>query len=76
MEGRFAIRDVKGLTPAIEPTVSDEIFALEGRNYVFDSRGVRSPFGDRLLSVVPLPVPAHVQAIRLRLNEEIGRAHV
>jgi hypothetical protein len=68
MEGRFAVREIKGLTPGIEPTVSQEIFALGGRNYAFDSRGVKSPFGDRLLSAVPLGSPANVQGVRLRLR--------
>ena len=31
MEGRYPVRNMKGLTPAIDPTAADDIFALGGR---------------------------------------------
>lgn len=68
MEGKFAVKDMKGLTPSVEPSVSDQIFALGGNNYVFDSRGVKSPFGDRVLTPVAFGSPAYVQGVRLRLR--------
>jgi hypothetical protein len=68
MEGRFAVADMKGLTPAIDPTITNDVFALGGRNYAFDSRGVRSQFGDRLLTPVKLTRPDYVQGVRLRLR--------
>lgn len=65
---RLALVDVKGLTPAVDPTQSGEAFALSGRNYVFDSLGVKSPFGDRYVSPVELTKPDHAQGFRLRLK--------
>jgi hypothetical protein len=58
--------DFQGLTPAIEPTQSDKLFVLNGQNYVFDSKGPRSDFGNRYLTPYPLGAPAHVQGFRLR----------
>lgn len=60
--------DIKGLTPAIDMRRSTDLFALGGRNYVFDSRGPKSIFGDRLLLPHPLGNAAHVQSVRLRLR--------
>jgi hypothetical protein len=68
MEGKFAVREMKGLTPGIEPSVSNEVFALGGRNYTFNSKGVKSSFGNRLLSAVPIGLPQNVQGVRLRLR--------
>lgn len=68
MEGKFAVREMKGLTPGIDPSVANEIFALGGRNYVFDSRGVKSPFGDRFLTPIPFSLPGNIQGMRLRLR--------
>jgi len=67
-EGKFQARDIKGLTPAIDPTQSDDLFVLGGRNYVFDSLGFKSPFGNRYLTPVELTNPAHMQGVRLRLR--------
>ena len=66
-QGKYQARDIKGLTPAIDSTQSPELFALSGRNYVFDSLGVKSPFGNRYLSPLTLSNPAHMQGVRLRL---------
>lgn len=67
-EGKFQVLDMKGLTPGVDPTVSREIFALGGRNYVFDSKGVKSPFGNRAVSLVPLENADHIQGVRLRIT--------
>lgn len=67
-QGKYQARDVKGLTPGLDATQSNELFALGGRNYVFDSLGVKSPFGDRLVSAIPLGNPFHVQGVRLKLR--------
>lgn len=67
-EGRYQARDIQGLTPGIDATQSDKLFALTGRNYVFDSLGVKSPFGNRFLSAVPIFNAAHMQGVRLRLS--------
>lgn len=67
-EGRFQATDIKGRTPGIDPTQSKELFALEGKNYTFDSLGVKSPFGNRLLTPAQFARPEHVQGSRLRLR--------
>lgn len=64
----FPTVDIKGLTPAVEPAKSQEIFALDGRNFVFDSKGPKSYFGNRLLLAEPFQRPEQVQSIRLKLN--------
>jgi hypothetical protein len=67
-EGRFKAADIKGRTPGLDPTQSKELFALEGKNYTFDSLGVKSPFGNRLLTPVSFTRPEHAQGVRLRLR--------
>src|SRR4051812_1604609 len=64
----FKATDIKGLSPAVEPTRSQELFALNGRNYYFDSKGPKSGFGNRLLLPQPLGAPIQTQGIRLRLR--------
>ena len=65
---KFVTRNMMGLSQAIDPTVSDQIFALNGRNYVFDSKGPRSVFGNRLLLPQPRTRPQHIQGARIRIR--------
>jgi len=67
-EQNFRALDIKGLTPSVEPTQSEELFVLDGRNYVFDSRGPKSAFGNRYLLPQALGRPEHTQGIRLKLR--------
>lgn len=67
-EQRYAVRDIKGFTPGIDAAQSEEQFALGGRNYMFDSRGVKSPFGNRFLTPIQFDKPQHVHGVRLRLR--------
>ncbi len=67
-EQNFKAADIKGFTPSIEPTRSDELFALTGRNYIFDTRGPKSPFGNRYLLPQKLGRPEHTQGLRLKLR--------
>lgn len=60
--------DFDGLTPGIDPRRSEKFFALNGQNYVFDSLGVKSPFGNRYLTPYGLGLPAHAQGYRLNLR--------
>lgn len=60
--------DFMGLTPGIDPRRSDQLYALNGRNYLFDSRGAKSAFGDRMLTPYPIGKPQHAQGFRLRLR--------
>lgn len=62
-------REIKGLLPSVEPTVVEDIYALTGRNYVFDTRGPRSAFGNRLLLPQKLGAPEYVQGLRIKLRE-------
>ena len=64
----YKMADINGLLPSVEPARSDELYALSGRNYVFDVRGPRSIFGNRLLLPHPLGAPAHAQGIRVELR--------
>lgn len=73
---RFTANEIQGLTPAIEPVQSDKIFALTGRNFVFDSRGPRSIFGNRMLSPIPRQTPAHMQGVRIRFEGEVRSFHI
>lgn len=65
---KFAVRDIKGLTPAVDKTVSEETFAIDGTNYIFDSRGPKSAFGSRLLTRQRLGKPQFTQGMRVRLR--------
>lgn len=64
----FRAVDIKGFSPAVEPTRSQELFVLNGRNYIFDTKGPKSIFGNRLLLPQKLGQPAFVQGVRLRLR--------
>lgn len=61
------VPEIVGLSPAVDPTVADRVFALSGKNYVFDSLGPKSPFGNRFVSPIPRDKPDHVQGIRIKL---------
>jgi len=51
-KSRFVIRDIQGLTPAVDARQSENTtFVLSGRNYVLDSRGPRSAFASRLINL-------------------------
>ncbi len=64
----YRMADVKGLTPAIDPTRSQDQFVLNGDGYIFDAIGPKSAFGNRLLLPQPLLDSDHVQGIRLKLR--------
>jgi hypothetical protein len=55
---RYSPDDFQGLTPALDARKSDKLFALDGRNYVFDAFGPRSAFGNRFLLLILSGVPA------------------
>jgi hypothetical protein len=65
---RYQADDFQGLTPAIDARKSGKLFALDGRNYVFDSFGPRSAFGNRYITPYPLTDPSWTQGMRLRLR--------
>jgi hypothetical protein len=67
-QGNIRTSDIKGFTPAVEPTRSQELFILNGKNYVFDTLGPKSVFGNRVLLPQPLGKPQHTQGIRLKLR--------
>lgn len=64
----YRLADVKGLSPAVDPTRSGDQFVLNGNNYLFDAIGPKSAFGNRLLLPHSLPESNHVQGIRLKLR--------
>jgi hypothetical protein len=65
---RYQGLDFLGITPGIDQRRSDKLFAMSGRNYIFDSIGPKSAFGNRFIEPTPIGVPAHTQGIRLRLR--------
>lgn len=64
----YRLADLKGLTPAVDPTRSGDQFVLNGANYIFDAIGPKSAFGNRLLLPQPLVDSNHVQGVRLKLH--------
>lgn len=64
----YQTREIQGLMPAVEPTQTDEIFVLRGENYVFDSKGPKSAFGDRFMSHQPFLSPEGMSAVRVKLR--------
>jgi hypothetical protein len=65
---RYAADDFQGLTPAVDPRRTNKLFALDGKNYVFDSFGPYSAFGNRYITPYPLGSPDQVQGMRLHLR--------
>lgn len=65
---RFESQDFKGLTPAIDPRKSNDLFALAGRNYALDAKGPTSCFGNFFLTPYPIGRPQHAEGCRLRLR--------
>lgn len=65
---RFEADDFASLTPAVDARRSEKLFALAGKNFVFDSFGPRSVFGNRFLTPYPLGGPQQVEGMRLRLR--------
>lgn len=65
---RFEADDFQGLTPALDARKSDKLFAIDGKNYILDSFGPRSVFGDRFLTPYPLGRPQWVEGLRLKLR--------
>jgi hypothetical protein len=65
---RFAPDDFASLTPAVDARRADKLFALSGQNFVFDSFGPRSVFGNRFLTPYPIGGPEQVEGMRLRLR--------
>lgn len=63
---KFSAVDIKGLTPAVDPAASSQVFALSGRNYTFDSLGPKSSFGNRFLLPQARSKPSNVQGIRFK----------
>lgn len=66
--GRFAAQDIKGFTPGIDATQSQDLFVLGGENYLFDSLGPRSAFGNRRLSPFKMNKPQNAQGFRIKLR--------
>jgi hypothetical protein len=64
----YSATDIQGFLPAVEPTRTEKLLLLNGQNYIFDARGPKSPFGNRLLLPFALGRPEHVQGIRLKLR--------
>lgn len=68
MQEVYRVADVKGLTPAVDPTRSTEQFVLNGDNYIFDAIGPKSAFGNQLLLPQRLEDCNQPQSVRLKLR--------
>lgn len=66
MQQNFRTIDIQGFSPAVEPTQSKEMFILDGKNYIFDTRGPKSHFGSRFLLPEALMAPQHFQSFRVK----------
>lgn len=66
----YRTADVLGLTPAVDPTRSPKQFSLNGANYIFDSIGPKSAFGNRLLLPQAMQAVTQIQSIRLKLRDQ------
>lgn len=65
---RYEADDFQSLTPALDARRSEKLFALDGQNFIFDSFGPRSVFGNRYVTPYPLTRPEWIQGMRLRLR--------
>lgn len=68
-KNRWSAQDFLGLTPGVDPRRSEKLYALPGsKNYVFDSLGARTPFGNQQLLPHPFTQPRHIHGERLKLR--------
>lgn len=67
---KIPFSSVEGLNPAVEPSQSDKVFALGGRNYLFDTKGAKSAFGNLLLT--PIERTKKNQPQGVRFNTHLG----
>lgn len=65
---KFGAQEIKGYTPAIDVIDDQAQYVLEGQNYVIDSSGPMSGYGDRLLEPTGFQVPKYIQGKRFRLS--------
>lgn len=65
---RWAAKDFMGFTPAVEDRRSNQLYAVAGENFLFDSLGPKSVFGEDLLTPIPLGDTQWMQGVRLRLR--------
>jgi hypothetical protein len=62
------MEDAQGFSPAVEMTRSNQVFAISGKNYVFDTLGPRSAFGNRFLQEIPLMGIEHCQGFQIDIG--------
>lgn len=67
-EKSLQLSDINGLLPSVEPAGSDKLFALSGQNYLFDTKGPFSAFGNQLLLPQAFEKPDYAQGIRVKLR--------
>jgi hypothetical protein len=67
----FRLADIKGFLPSVDPTRTEDMYVLNGRNYVFDVKGPKSVFGNRLLLPQPLQSPHNVQGLLIQARKKL-----
>ena len=66
---KFVASEIKGYSPSTENTVTQDIQSIQGRNYLFDTRGPKSMFGNRYLCPIPFFRPEYIQGHRLHFKD-------
>lgn len=62
---RFRGNEIGPLTPALDARNVDNLFVLGGRNYSFDSKGVKTNFGDRYMGHMPFQFVTDIHGNRV-----------
>lgn len=66
MSLKIRLQDIGSYQPAVDAKSSDQILVLDGRNYLFDSKGPKSGFSTEVLTPFPFWAPQDLQGIRIQ----------
>lgn len=62
---RNRIQDIKSFMPSADAKSADEVYVLDGRNYLFDSKGPRSGYSTEILTPFGITAPRDIQGISI-----------
>lgn len=66
MSVRFRGQDIKSFMPSVDARSVDDVFILDGKNFLFDSKGPKSGFTTELMTPFPFYNPLDIQGIRIQ----------